>query len=260
MPTVATDRSASLLAGRPMPVAVPISIPVPAPRPVALPAEADGLVRVRVWDLPTRVFHWSLVAALVGLVATGYAGGAWIDWHARVGTLVLALLMFRVLWGFFGGRWSRFAQFLPTPARLRLYLRGEGGPETDTGHSPLGALSVLAMLGVLSLQVASGLVSDDGAGFTGPLNEFVSSAGGVLATTLHKQYGQWMLLGLVLLHVVAIAFYRIVRRRSLVKAMMDGDKLLPKAMPPSRDDAVTRSMAAVLFVLCLTLVQSTVGA
>jgi hypothetical protein len=114
--------------------------------------------------------------------------------------------------------------------------------------------------GCAVLQVASGLVSDDGAGFTGPLNEFVSSAGGVFATMLHKQYGQWVLLGLVLLHVVAIAFYRIVRRRSLVKAMMDGDKLLPKAMPPSRDDSVTRSMAAVLFVLCLTLVQSTVGA
>ena len=92
------------------------------------------------------------------------------------------------------------------------------------------------------------------------INAFVSSAGGVFATMLHKQYGQWVLLGLVLLHVVAIAFYRIVRRRSLVKAMMDGDKLLPKAMPPSRDDSVTRSMAAVLFVLCLTLVQSTVGA
>ena len=259
MPTVATDRSASLLAGRPMPVAVPVAIPVPAPRPVALPAEAGGLVRVRVWDLPTRVFHWSLVAALVALVATGYAGGAWIDWHARVGTLVLALLMFRVLWGFFGGRWSRFAQFLPTPARLRRYLRGEGGPEADTGHSPLGALSVLAMLAVMLLQVASGLVSDDGAGFTGPLNEFVSSAGGLLATALHKQFGQWVLLGLVLLHVVAIAFYRIVRRRPLVKAMMDGDKLLPKAMPASRDDAGTRTMAAVLFVLCLTLVQGAIG-
>ena len=249
MPTVATDRSVSVLVGRPLPVAPPVA------RPIAV----DGLVRVRVWDLPTRMFHWSLVAALSGLVATGYAGGAWIDWHARTGTLVLALLMFRVLWGFVGGRWSRFAQFVPTPAALRRYLRGEAGPEAETGHSPLGALSVLAMLGMLLLQAASGLVSDDGAGFTGPLNQLVSGASGLLATALHKQVGQWILLALVLLHVVAIAWYRIARRRPLVKAMVDGDKLLPKAMPASRDDASTRSLAAVLFVVCLLVVSSAVG-
>lgn len=252
MPTAATDRSVSVLVRRPLPVAPPIARPV----------EADGLVRVRVWDLPTRAFHWSLVAALLGLAATGYAGGAWIDWHARLGTLVLALLLFRVIWGFVGGRWSRFAQFLPTPGRLRRYLRGEAGPEADTGHSPLGALSVLAMLGVVLLQAASGLVSDDGAGFTGPLNEWVSSAGGLLATALHKQVGQWVLLGLVLLHVAAIAFYRVVRGRKLARAMVDGDKLLPAAavQPSARDDAGSRTLAAVLFVLCLMAVQGAIGA
>lgn len=249
MPTAATDRSVSVLARRPLPVAPPI----------ARPAAAGGLVRVRVWDLPTRAFHWSLVAALLGLAVTGYAGGAWIDWHARLGTLVLALLAWRVLWGFVGGRWSRFAQFLPTPGRLRRYLRGEGGAEAETGHSPLGALSVLAMLAVLLLQVASGLVSDDGAGFTGPLNDYVSSASGLLATLLHKQVGQWVLLALVLLHVAAIAWYRIARGRRLVRAMVEGDKLLENAVPPSRDDAASRMFAAALFLSCLLVTTGALG-
>ena len=263
MPIAATDNADSLLAGRAIPVAAPIAIPVPVPvtvpvpdtRPVDLP---DGLVRVRVWDLPTRVFHWSLASAIAGLVATGYAGGAWIDWHARIGSLVLALLMFRVLWGFVGGSWSRFAVFVPTPAQLKRYLRGEAGPDAETGHSPLGALSVLAMLVVLLLQAASGMVSDDGAGFTGPLNEYVSSASGLLATALHKDVGQWLLLALVLLHVLAIAYYRIVKRKRLVQAMVGGDKLLPAAAATRsvRDNAGTRALALTLFVGCLLVVNN----
>ncbi|HSV83936.1 MAG TPA: cytochrome b/b6 domain-containing protein, partial [Ramlibacter sp.] len=197
MPTVATDRVLGAF------------VPATTARvPARADASAIAMVRVRVWDLPTRMFHWALVASLAGLVATGYAGGAWIDWHARIGSLVLALLLFRVVWGFAGGRWSRFASFVPTPARLRAYLGGRATPEQEAGHSPLGALSVLAMLTVLFAQLATGLVSDDGGGFTGPLNAWVSSALGDLATQLHKNYGQWVLLGLVLLHVLAIAFYR----------------------------------------------------
>jgi cytochrome b len=232
----------------------------PAYAPAALrPAAEAGLFRVRIWDLPTRLFHWTLAAALVGLVATGIAGGAWIDWHARLGTLLLVLLLFRVVWGCIGGRWSRFASFVPTPARLKSYLQGKAAPEQEAGHSPLGALSVLAMLLVLFVQVATGLVSDDGGGFIGPLNEKVSGAAALAATALHKQLGLWLLPALVLLHVVAIAFYRIVRRRKLVAAMVDGDKLLPYRVPSARDDGRTRAVAAVVLVGCLLIVGWFVG-
>lgn len=191
-----------------------------APARVASPVQA--VVRVRIWDLPTRIFHWALVASLAGPAATGYLGGAWIDWHARLGALVLALLLFRVARGFVGGRWSRFATFLPTPARLRGYLRGQATPDQQAGHSPLGALSVFAMLALLLAQVLTGLVADDGGGYTGPLNAMVSTGAGLAATGLHKDYGQWLLLGLVLLHLAAIAFYRIARKRRLLRAMVDG--------------------------------------
>lgn len=246
MPTVATeaDFDSFVPAG---------AAHAPAHAPTRADPRSAAVVRVRIWDLPTRVFHWSLVGSLAGLALTGYAGGAWIDWHARLGSLVLALLLFRLVWGVVGGRWSRFASFIPSPSKVLGYLRGKAGPEADAGHSPLGALSILAMLAVLLAQVGSGLVSDDGAGFTGPLNAWVSSGAGLAATALHKDYGQWMLASLVALHVAAIAFYRYARKRRLVKAMINGDKLMERAgaVAPSRDDAFQRVLAAVILALCI---------
>ena len=119
------------------------------------------------------------------------------------------------------------------------------------------------MLGLLFAQIFTGLVADDGGGYTGPLNAWVSTAAGRAATLLHKDYGQWMLLGLVLLHVAAIAFYRIARRRKLVQAMIDGDKQLPHAharvVTPSRDDGVTRMQALFVFALCVLAVGMVTG-
>ena len=251
MPTVANDAAYGVL--------VPLAPHSPSLGPARVRAEEAGLFRVRVWDLPTRVFHWTLAASLVGLAATGYAGGAWMEWHARLGSAVLTLLLFRLVWGVVGGRWSRFRTFLPTPSALFAYVAGKGTPEQAAGHSPLGALSVFAMLGVLALQVGTGLVSDDGGGYVGPLNALVSSSAGLGATLLHKQVGQWLLAGLVLLHVVAIVFYRVVRRRKLVAAMVDGDKLLEYRVAPARDDAASRIRAAGVLCICIVLVGWLVG-
>ncbi len=104
---------------------------------------------IRIWDLPTRLFHWLLAASVVALVVTAKVGGNAMVWHFRLGYVVLALLAFRLVWGLVGGRWSRFASFVPTPGRLWRYLRGSSAEADSAGHSPLGALSVLALLGVL---------------------------------------------------------------------------------------------------------------
>ena len=200
---------------------------------------------VRVWDLPTRLFHWMLAAAVVGLVITGKVGGNALVWHMRLGLLVLTLLGFRLVWGFIGGRWSRFASFVPAPATLLRYLRGQhrSGDHFEVGHNPLGALSVLALIGVLALQVATGLVADDEIATTGPLNRHVSSALGLAATAWHKGWGQWLLLGLAALHVAAIVAYRL-RGNNLVRPMLTGDKALPPGVPPSADSAARRVLAA----------------
>ena len=100
---------------------------------------------VRIWDLPTRLFHWSLAVTTVALVVTAKLGGNAMQWHLRLGYVMLALLAFRLAWGLVGGRWSRFASFLPTPARLRSHFAHQEGKVTSPGHSPLGALSVFAL-------------------------------------------------------------------------------------------------------------------
>ena len=205
--------------------------------------------RVRVWDLPTRVFHWALLAAVVGAVASAKAG--LMDWHPRFGYAVFALVAFRLLWGVVGGRWSRFASFVRGPGTVWRYLRGNAsaGERLDVGHNPLGALSVLALLAVLAVQVGTGLVSDDEIAFTGPLNALVSTDTGLAATSWHRGWGQWLLLGLVGLHLAAIAAYTM-RGKGLVSAMWLGDKTLPPDTPPSADGPVQRLLAAVLLAGC----------
>ena len=204
---------------------------------------------VRIWDLPTRLFHWALAVCVVALVVTAKVGGNAMEWHFRFGYAVLALLVFRILWGLVGGRWSRFTAFLYSPARLARYLRGNPHPEDGIGHSPLGALSVFVLLAVLAAQVGSGLLSDDEIAFAGPLTRFVSNAVVGQATGYHKEIGQYLVLGLVALHVLAILFYAGVRRQQLVKPMLNGDKTLPAPAAPSRDDAASRILALVMLAL-----------
>lgn len=216
--------------------------------------DATDLRPVRVWDLPTRCFHWLLAASVIGLVITGKAGGNALVWHMRLGLLVLALLVFRLLWGVIGGRWSRFASFIRGPGSVLRYLRGDhrSGDHFEVGHNPLGAFSVIAMLGILVLQVASGLVADDEIATTGPLNRFVETALGLKATAWHKGPGQWIIIGLVVLHLLAISFYAF-RGSNLVRPMVGGDKLLPPHVPPAQDVLRTRVLALVLMAACVAL-------
>jgi len=210
--------------------------------------------KIRVWDLPTRVFHWALVLCIAGSVIAAEIGGNAMPWHFRIGYTVLSLLLFRVVWGFVGGRWSRFASFVHAPATVLAYIKGRGLPEHTVGHNPLGAGSVLALLFFLLGQVLSGSLSSDEIAFSGPLTRFVSNATVSLATTYHKEIGKTILIVLVLLHVGAIVYYRISKNQNLAAAMLHGDKELEHPAPPSRDDAGSRTVAAVLFVICAGLV------
>lgn len=209
----------------------------------------EKLNKVRVWDLPTRLFHWTLAACLVALAITATVGGNAMVWHLRLGCSMLALLLFRLIWGLVGGRWSRFRSFLYAPQSVIDYLKGKGRHEHGVGHSPIGALSVFAMLAVLMGQVGSGLLSDDEIAYAGPLTRFVSNASVSLATNYHANIGKWLVLALVLLHIGAIVFY-LRRRHNLVSAMLHGDKQLVLPAPASRDDLASRLAALLIFLLC----------
>lgn len=194
----------------PLPAAVSHALANAAARP-----QAD---RHLVWDLPLRIFHWSLAATVTTAIVTAELGGPWMAWHGRAGLLVVGLLVFRIGWGIAGSATARFAGFAPTPARLRRYLRGEW---RGAGHNPLGALSVFAMLGLLTLQVATGLFGNDDIAFAGPLNRLVDDALGARLTGWHRLLanGLFALLGL---HLVAIAFHELVKRHRLVRPMVTG--------------------------------------
>jgi cytochrome b len=211
---------------------------------------------VRVWDLPTRLFHWSLAACFVGLVITGSVGGNAMLWHFRFGYAVFTLLLFRLVWGFVGGRWSRFGAFLYSPATILGFLRGQRRPEHATGHNPLGALSVFAMLAFLAAQVGSGLISDDEISFAGPLTRFVSNATVSLATTYHKDIGRLILFALVALHVVTVLLYLWKKQDNLIKPMVRGDKELPDDVvaKPSRDSSGSRFAGAIVLAACAAAV------
>ncbi|MEY2802920.1 MAG: hypothetical protein RL657_256 [Pseudomonadota bacterium] len=202
----------------------------------------------RIWDLPTRIFHWALLCCVVGLVITGKLGGNAINLHELLGYAVLTLVSFRLLWGLVGGRWSRFVQFVPSWSRLKAYVRGE--TRSPAGHNPLGALSVLAMLGVLILQAVSGLFIDDEIAFTGPLYALVPSFWVEVASEYHTDVGQFLLLGLVGLHVLAIGWHVHRHDRHLVHAMLHGDQMVEEQVPASRDNWMTRLLALVLLLAC----------
>ena len=207
---------------------------------------------VRVWDLPTRVFHWALALSIVGAVASAKVGGNAMVWHFRFGSVVLALIVFRIVWGLVGGRWSRFSSFLYAPGTVLRYLRGQSRPDEhlDVGHNPLGSFSVFALLGLLALQVATGLVADDEIANVGPLNRFVGSGTVQQATGWHQELGQWLLIALVLLHIGAVLFYLFRKKQNLVRPMLVGDKPLPPGTPASADGPAQRALALVLAVLC----------
>lgn len=208
-------------------------------------------MRVRVWDLPTRLFHGALAICFAGLVATGKSGGDWMRWHFLLGQAVLALLLFRLVWGWVGGYWSRFNRFLPKPLAALRYLKT---PRSQPGHNPMGAFSVWAFLCLLLLQSFTGLISDDEIASTGPLSHLVSGSWVSRASSWHIGWGLNLLLTLVAIHLLAIIFYQFVKRQALVQAMVHGDQVHDGQYPASEDSWLSRLKAALILLACALLV------
>ncbi|WP_246043360.1 cytochrome b/b6 domain-containing protein [Aquitalea aquatilis] len=199
---------------------------------------------IKVWDAPTRFFHWSLVALFAGMWFSGEQGGDWLHYHVLCGEAVAALLLFRLIWGVVGSQTARFSQFVKGPAAIRRYL--QGGQQEQPGHNPLGGLMVVALLTVLLLQVASGLFASDVDSYTfdGPLAKLIASGLSESITGFHKLLFNFILL-LVAMHVAAIVAYRVLRKQNLVKPMLTGYQEV------SGDVAPLRFRSGLLAVLAL---------
>ena len=181
---------------------------------------------VRIWDFPTRLFHWALAVCVIGAYVSVKLGGLYMDWHLRFGLATLGLIVFRVLWGLVGPRYARFATFVRGPGTIKRYLQGA---VTSAGHNPLGALSVIAMLALLGFQATSGLFISDDIMTQGPLyGRFDESLSSWFGAWHHRN--EWIIVGLIALHLVAIAWYTVVRRQRLVGPMITG-KARPQDVP-----------------------------
>lgn len=188
------------------------------------------VLAMRVWDAPTRLFHWAIVLLIVFSYVSVQKD--WLQLHFLSGYAILTLLLFRLVWGFVGSETSRFAAFLRSPLEGLRHLAqfGRREPDTEIGHNAAGGWMVLAMLAILFAQVGTGLFSheDDGI-FEGPLAHRIAKATSSQVTGLHGITFN-VILGLVALHILAIVAYAVVKRHDLVRAMVTGRKRLPATM------------------------------
>lgn len=205
--------------------------------------------QVRVWDAPVRVCHW-LIAFFVG-VSWWTAETSRMDWHQYSGYSLLALVSFRIYWGFFGSSTARFRQFVRGPRTVVSYLKGRW--TANAGHNPLGALSVVLLLALLFAQVLLGLFAVDVDGIeSGPLSTYVSFDAGRVAADWHEGLFD-VLLCLIGLHVAAVLYYLLFRKQNLIATMFHGRRVYPDAQPaPVQSASRLRLVVGVLLAGVLT--------
>ena len=215
--------------------------------------------KVRIWDIPTRLFHWTLVLLVSVSFYTGLNGGiAEMDYHMLSGYAVLACICFRIGWGFMGGKYARFTQFVKGPRAVYTSIRQLFDRDSPSypGHNPLGALSIIAMLVILLVQAITGLFSNDDILLEGPLVPMVSYETSRELTGIHK-FNKWLIGGLIALHLTAIAFHRIVKDERLVLPMINGIKKLDITEPPT-PLRLEIAKGIILILICSALVYALV--
>jgi len=186
----------------------------------------EKMYAIRVWDLPTRIFHWLLVALVLFSFITGKIGGTALKYHELSGIVILVLVVFRLVWGFVGGEQSRFITFVKGPAAVIRYASSLLRRDSirHIGHNPLGGWSIIAMLFSLLIQTGTGLFANDDILFEGPLYHLVSKKTSDWLTGIHL-LNRKVLLILVVIHIGAVLFYLIAKRENLMKPMITGTKV-----------------------------------
>jgi cytochrome b len=182
--------------------------------------------RIKVWDLPVRLFHWSIVV----LIAAAWVTQEFnlMDWHVWCGYAILTLLLFRVIWGFVGSDTARFSQFLKSPIAALRHLAHLRRREEDReiGHNAAGGWMVLVMLALLGVQAGTGLFSNDDGNTEGPLMHLVDKEQSDWLSKIHALNFN-LILAVIVLHVLAIVAYAMLKRQNLVRPMLTGRKDMP---------------------------------
>lgn len=204
---------------------------------------------VRAWDLPTRLFKWSLVALiLMAWISSGFSDPDMLM-HKAAGYGILVLLVYRVLWGIIGGSTARFTNFVRSPSAAWNYLKSlrDGRAAHYLGHNPAGGLMVIGLLLVCAVQVLLGLFSSDGVTAAGPFADTVGDTMSSWAASIHGTWFYVAILGLAFLHIVANLYYQFVKRENLIGAMVTGRKRRANYI----DRGETKGGSLLLAAICL---------
>jgi cytochrome b len=220
--------------------------------------------KIRVWDLPLRLFHWALVVLIIVSIVSQKVGGNAMSLHFYAGYTALSLVLFRIVWGFIGPRTARFSDFVAGPTRVIAYLRGTDGSAVRgyLGHNPLGSWSVLALLAIVLSQAVSGLFANDDIASEGPLVKFISKELSDRITWYHKDVSGNLIYFFIGLHLLAVGWYFFRKRQNLVLPMLTGDQVVDHAADGGsraafsaiNDSWRVRLLAAATLILCGALV------
>jgi len=217
--------------------------------------------RIRVWDLPVRLFHWTLVILIATSYFSGRAGGDWMKLHFWSGYAILTLLLFRIVWGFIGSTTARFSDFVKGPSAAFRHIAELAGADRprEAGHNPLGGAMVLVLILAVLAQVVAGLFSadTDTGVVTGPLSGLVADKWIERATAFHTFWVNALLL-LVGLHVLAAIVYLVWKRQNLIGAMIHGykpiDDVVLSGQPAPRLHFASAKLAISLLMACAAIV------
>lgn len=208
---------------------------------------------VKIWDLPTRIFHWTLVLGMGFMWLSAELGGLWMDWHMQAGVFMLALIIFRIIWGVVGSDTARFALFVKSPMTALHHLKEMKAPGTayHAGHNPLGAWMVVFLLVGVLFQAMTGLFANDDILVEGPLYALVSEATAKTLNSLHHLWFNVLLLAAVV-HILSVGFYKIRKRTNLIKAMVSGSADWPVDQQPIPSHLSFKSpwLALSIFMVC----------
>jgi cytochrome b len=210
---------------------------------------------VPVWDWPVRVVHWAMVFCVVSLVITGLRKGDAMPWHMWFGETLLALVLFRILWGFVGSGNARFGSFVRGPRAAISYVRSRLNPphEIHVTHNPIGGWMVVALLVAMLVQASLGLYTNDDILWDGPLAQSVTKETSDLLASIHRRFA-WVVVGLAVLHIVAVFAYLFAFRENLIVPMVVGSKRVPAGVATPEAARASSAKAIALMIACGLLV------
>jgi cytochrome b len=225
------------------------------PNKIEIPMDNNSNSRVFVWDIPVRLFHWTLVLLMIALIVTGrFLDGA-IEQHAVIGKAVVALVLFRIMWGVVGSTYARFSQFIRGPQVVLSYAKSLLSNKDGfcVGHNPLGGWMVLALLAAVLLQATLGLFANDDILFDGPFAYLISKESSDYITGLHATLFDTLLI-LIGLHVAAIIWHKVFKGEGLLAAMFNGYKELPDGMQAESASGGGVALAVFLLVINVAII------